>query len=345
MYRALCNILNYLNAMKTLFAVILICLFVQPVPARTVLTERVPVKEGQTLKMNLPTGATVNISTWQEATVEASLQVLECTGGDCEISLKGTARGAEIHSAFRSARRAHMTSTDIRIDVMVPEKFNVEITSSGGSVSVSGLQGSLQGSTAGGGLNLSGLDGQVRFSTAGGSVEVMNCTLEATISSAGGSIKISDSSIDGGINTGGGSVLVSNTTLNGGTNTGGGSITAEDIRGHYYAATGAGNVTVSLSKATAMEELELRLGTGAGKVSLMLPKGMDPEISVELAYTNNREACDILSDFDLDIEKTTEWDDSKGTPRKYVYGKSLSGSPMQSIRIKNTNGDVEIRRY
>lgn len=331
--------------MKTIFAVILICLFVQPVPARTALTERVPVEEGQTLKMSLPTGATVNISTWQEAAVEASLQVLECTGGDCEISLKGTARGAEIRSAFRSARRAHMTSTTIRIDVKVPERFDVEITSSGGSVSVSGLQGSLQGSTAGGGLTISGLEGHVRFSTGGGSVQVFNSKLEATIRTGGGDIKVSDSTIDGGINTGGGSVLVSNATLNGGTNTGGGSISAEEISGNYYAATGAGDITVSLSKEMAMEELELRLGTGSGKVSLMLPEGMDPGISVELAYTSNKEICDIMSDFDLEIEKTTEWDDSKGTPRKYVYGKSVTGSPLQNIRIKNTNGDVEIRRY
>ena len=342
-----------LNAMKTLVPVKAICLLTAlislmflPAFGKAELTERIPAQPGQTLKITLQTGATVNVKTWQENAIEARMEVIEVKGGDVELSLNATNAGGEIRSVFRSPRSSHTTRTNIVIDVLVPEMFNLEISSSGGKVSVEGLKGSLSGRTAGGQLLVSDMAGSVRFSTGGGGVNVVNCRLDASIRTGGGKIHVENSVIEGGINTGGGNVTVSNSTMNGGTNTGGGSITAENIQGSYFASTGAGNIRVVLAEATSNQDLEIRLGSGSGEVVVMVPEVMQPAISVELAYTNNyRRGADILSDFTLDIEATDEWDESKGTPRKYIYGTSPAGNEDQKIRIRNTNGNVVLKKY
>lgn len=332
--------------MKTIFSLAaMLCLLIQPALASRELTERIPVEPGQTLKVSLQTGGVVNVSTWNEDAIEARLQVLECTGGDVELALTATRDGGEIRSKFRSAKNSYMVRTRIVVDVIVPENFNLEISSTGGDVSVNGLMGGLTGRTAGGSLLVSDMQGNVRFSTGGGGVTVLNSHLTANIRSGGGKIQVENSMIDGGMNTGGGNVVVSNSRLNGGTNTGGGSITAENIQGRYYAATGAGDIRVILAEAAANNELNLRLGTGSGEVRVMVPDGIDPEISIELAYTGRNLGANILSDFDLEIEKTDEWDESKGTPRKYIYGRSGTGNPGQQIRIRNTDGDVVLKKY
>lgn len=324
----------------------MVCLLVQPAISSGSLTERIPVEPGQTLTVNLRTGASLNVKTWNEPAVEARMEVIECSGGDVEISLMASRNGAEIRSDFRSRRNGHMVRTNIVIDVMVPESFNLEVTSSGGTVQVDGLKGRLSGSTAGGSITISSMEGSVRFSSGGGGVSLLDSRLDANIRSGGGAIRVENSVIAGGINTGGGNISVKNSTLNGGTNTGGGSITADGIRGRYYAATGAGNIQVTVAEGSGMDEMNLRLGTGSGNVTVMVPKAMRPDISVELAYTqNHRNASDIMSDFDLDMAFTDEWDDSKGTPKKYVYGTSPEGNPGQQIRIRNTNGNVVLKKY
>ncbi len=333
-------------AMKTmLFLAAMFCLLIQPALSGAVLTERIPAEPGQTLKVSLQTGAIVNVRTWDENAIEATMRVLEATGGDVELTLTATRDGGEIKSSFRSPRNGHMVRTRIVVDVIVPENFNLEISSTGGDVSVDGLMGGLTGRTAGGSLLVSDMQGNVRFSTGGGGVTVLNSLLTANIRSGGGKIQVEDSMIDGGMNTGGGDVVVSNSRLNGGTNTGGGSITAENIQGRYYAATGAGDIRVSLAETSANDELSLRLGTGSGEVMVMVPKSYDPEIYVELAYTSRNLDANILSDFDLEVEKTNEWDESKGTPRKYIYGVSAGSMPGQQIRIRNTNGNVVLKKY
>jgi hypothetical protein len=332
--------------MKTMLSLAaMFCLLIQPALASTELTERIPAEPGQTLKVSLQTGGVVNVSTWNEGTIEAKMQVLECTGGDVELALNATREGGEIRSIFRSAKNSSMVRTRIVIDVVVPEYFNVEISSTGGDVSVNGLMGELTGRTAGGCLLISDMQGNVRFSTGGGGVTVLNSQLNANFRAGGGQILVENSVIDGGLNTGGGNVIVNNSTLNGGTNTGGGSITAEGIQGNYYARTGAGDIRVVLAEASAENDLNLRLGTGYGEVMVLIPNGVDPEISIELAYTGRNLGANILSDFDLEIERTEEWDETKGTPRKYIYGKSGTGNPGQQIRIRNTNGDVVLKKY
>jgi hypothetical protein len=332
--------------MKTmLFLAAILCLLIQPALASTELTERIPAEPGQTLKVSLQTGATVNVRTWSENAIEARMQVLEATGGDVQLTLSATSDGGEIRSSFRSPRNGHMVRTRIVIDVMVPKVFNLEISSSGGVFNVAGLRGSLNGRSSGGTLVVSDMQGDVNFHTGGGGVTILNSRLNTSISAGGGQIHVDNSVIDGGISTGGGSIMVSNSTVNGGTKTGGGDITADGIRGNFSAGTGAGNIRVTLAETGASNDLNLSLGTGSGEVRVMVPKGIDPEIFVELAYTMRKMGADIMSDFALEIEKTKEWDDSKGTPRKYIYGKTAGNNPAQQIRIRNTNGNVVLKKY
>ena len=51
-----------------------------------------------------------------------------------------------------------------------------------------------------------------------------------------------------------------------------------------------------------------------------------------------------LLDFDLKEERTKDWDDEDGTPRKYIYGKGQIGGGKNRIRIETINGNVYLKK-
>ena len=69
------------------------------------------------------------------------------------------------------------------------------------------------------------------------------------------------------------------------------------------------------------------------------------DLDVELGVTNNaKRDYTIHSDFDIEVETSDNWDYSKGSPRKFVYGTASIGGGANQIKIRTTNGNLEIRR-
>jgi hypothetical protein len=79
-----------------------------------------------------------------------------------------------------------------------------------------------------------------------------------------------------------------------------------------------------------------------------LPADIDADFELEAAYTKNFRGgkTKIESDFPLERSETTEWDDSEGTPRKFVRARGTvgSGAHRGRIRIVIVNGDITIRK-
>ncbi|HMA76600.1 MAG TPA: hypothetical protein VKO43_04795, partial [Candidatus Krumholzibacteriaceae bacterium] len=58
---------------------------------------------------------------------------------------------------------------------------------------------------------------------------------------------------------------------------------------------------------------------------------------------NCRKKCEIISDFDMEIEETEEWQTKWFQKRKYIYGKGEIGGGKNLIKIRTKNGIVRIK--
>ncbi len=126
--------------------------------------------------------------------------------------------------------------------------------------------------------------------------------------------------------------------------TGGGDIEIGPVAGSVRAGTGAGKVRVTLVDAQGAEQsVEIRSGTG--QVIVELPANFNGKIELETAYTRAfGRATRIESPWDLEREETTAWESNRGTPRRFVRARGVTGSGGGIVRVNTVNGDIILRR-
>lgn len=163
------------------------------------------------------------------------------------------------------------------------------------------------------------------------------------MSKAGGSIEVSEAPNGAQLRTGGGHVWVGSANGSLSVSTGGGDIDLPRVSGSVSASTGAGDVTITVVDAGNPEH-SVDVFTGRGRVVLELPSNLDARFELETAYTESRQRTKIESDFSLQASETSEWDDSQGTPRKFVRAVGSVGNGRGLIRIRIVNGDIIVRR-
>jgi beta-lactamase regulating signal transducer with metallopeptidase domain len=164
-----------------------------------------------------------------------------------------------------------------------------------------------------------------------------------SMSKAGGAIEVTEAPNGASLNTGGGNIWVGQSNGFLGVSTGGGDIDLPRVGGSVKATTGAGDVTITVVDAGNPEH-SVDVFTGRGRVVLELPSNLDARFELETAYTESRGRTQIDSDFSLQTSETAEWDDSQGTPRKFVRAQGSVGNGRGLIRIRVVNGDIIIRR-
>ena len=100
-------------------------------------------------------------------------------------------------------------SSSVRFIIKVPEQYNVDLSTGGGSIELSNLKGSVDARTSGGSINLGRIDGDVEAKTSGGSIHVDEVLGNINAHTSGGSIKAKISTQptkDSRLTTSGGSV-------------------------------------------------------------------------------------------------------------------------------------------
>jgi len=164
------------------------------------------------------------------------------------------------------------------------------------------------------------------------------------MSKAGGDVRIGDAPHGATITTGGGDIHVGRAAGRVEVNTGGGDITLGPVAGSVRAGTGAGDVHVTLSRAGG-EKQAVDVTSGTGDVVIELPENPDVRLDLETAYTSSfRRPARIVSDWPLERDPVTGWDDRHGTSRRYVRAHGSIGGGRGLVRIHTVNGDIEIRK-
>jgi DUF4097 and DUF4098 domain-containing protein YvlB len=403
----------------TIFLVIFACSQVVSTAevARTIERE-LKVEPGGALKLDIETGSDVTVIGWDKNVVRVFVQLEGEDIDDFEIEFDESSGGLEIETKFKGSGDRHCR---VSMEIMVPERFDINLGSMGGDLTIENVEGTFEGKTLGGDIELLSLKGEVRLVTYGGDIEVEKSELDGRVKTLGGDISITDvkgdikgkslggsvkydnvssggkskdisiSSMGGDLDidysgknvtaktfggdvdvgrseevhvtTFGGDISVDEAprgakvkTMGGDINirsagtyaeakTMGGDITIDAIDGWVEASTMGGDVTVTMVGDPSKGERRVELKSVGGDIELTVPDGLSMAFDIELAITKGaKEEYRIISDFDMNIEKSDKWVRKWGQKRKYIYGAGEVGGGEHRIKLRTTNGNITIRK-
>ena len=177
---------------------------------------------------------------------------------DFEISFNQSGSDVEVRAEYdRRARnlwRSFGKYVRVAFKVRVPARYNADLKTSGGSISVDDLEGEVKSRTSGGSLDFGAIEGTVYGRTSGGSISVDRCT----------------GSVD--VNTSGGGITVGKVKGNVKANTSGGTIRIDEVQGSVAAATSGGSVSAAISE---QPEQDCSLKTSGGSITVYLPENVN----------------------------------------------------------------------
>ncbi len=159
----------------------------------------------------------------------------------------------------------------VRFIITVPDVYNLDLNTSGGSISAAGVEGQILSKTSGGSLNFDDISGDIRGRTSGGSVKIGRVDGDTEVHTSGGSITIRQARGEVRADTSGGSITVDEVMGTIQAETSGGSIKATITRqpqGACHLKTSGGSVTVTLAEDIAVS-IDAR--TSGGRVHADLP--------------------------------------------------------------------------
>ena len=152
-------------------------------------------------------------------------------------------------------------------DFTVPRRFNLDMETKGGNVTVSNLDGELRASTAGGNIQTGDISGPVRVETAGGDINVGNIGRRLMAKTAGGSIRANDIKGDATLETSGGEITAGFIEGAVHAQTSGGDIGLRGATGPVSAQTAGGQIQIGQCGASIHAE------TAGGSIHLQGAKG------------------------------------------------------------------------
>lgn len=144
----------------------------------------------------------------------------------------------------------------------VPRQVSANLNTSGGSISLAGLEGEHDVKTSGGSLNFDEITGYTVAHTSGGSINISQYDGVMNGNTSGGSIRADNSKGELKLNTSGGSIVL------------------EDVSGSIDAHTSGGSIKAFVND---LDEY-LTLKTSGGSINAVIPEGM----GVDLDLTGNR---------------------------------------------------------
>jgi beta-lactamase regulating signal transducer with metallopeptidase domain len=152
----------------------------------------VPAQSAGTLILDLNTGGKVVITGWDkpQVLVRGSLGGRDWRQTNVELLVTPSEPGARLVSDYTGHSSTQSFSHVFEINV--PHNFNVRISSAGGSVSITGVDGTFTGHTGGGEIDIQKANGQADLNTGGGDIRVSNSRLNGTVSTGVGVVRIED---------------------------------------------------------------------------------------------------------------------------------------------------------
>lgn len=219
-------------------------------------------------------------------------------------------------------RARYGASFRVRFQISVPQRFQLDVETQGGDISVEApLQGSARLTTASGDVRTRDVSGPVRIETAGGSISVANIGGDLTARTAGGSIHVGDVKGDTILETSGGEIEIGVVAGTLKAETGGGDVVVGGAAGPVTAQTAGGQIQIGPAGGSVLAETaggSIRVQGARGRVVAETAGGSIDLLRVAGAVRASTAAGRILAEFN-------------GTPK--TFGPS---------RLETTMGDVYV---
>jgi Toastrack DUF4097 len=142
-------------------------------------------------------------------------------------------------SSARSSGRLWVT---LKLDI--PKNNGLDVTTGGGNIDASEIDGRVSLSTAGGNITAGNIGGPAHLETGGGNISAKSVAGELTADTGGGHITIGTVAGNATLHTSGGHIRVTSIQGTAHLDTGGGNITLEHSGGELTAETGGGEIEV-----------------------------------------------------------------------------------------------------
>lgn len=156
----------------------------------TVFERDITVRPGQTLALDLRTGGTVEITSWDEDVVRVRSRLAGRDWRASAVDVQHTADGVRVVAWQTDERSSQATSHSF--DIRVPRRFNVQLASAGGGITIHNVAGTFRGETPTGNIMLTELTGDADLTTGSGGVRVASSVLSGTVTSRTGSVIMTD---------------------------------------------------------------------------------------------------------------------------------------------------------
>ncbi|MGH7561224.1 MAG: M56 family metallopeptidase [Gemmatimonadales bacterium] len=325
-------------------------------PADTTLEQSYPARPGETLTLDLETGGSVRIEGWDEPTVRIRVRVGGMSWRQTTVEIAHRGPGIHLVTSLVGPRGTFSTtSTSRHFDIRVPRRYDLRIESSGGDLTILGVEGTFSGHTGGGAITIRNAKGSATLRTGGGEVEVSDSELEGRVTTGGGIVRVSRVSGNFRGSSGSGPVIRVGDNENEKGDLRGVVVEKDGRKFAVNEIRGADRGTLHIEKAGGGIDLdrapngaqvrtgggEIRIGEGAG---LVRARGFDGRFDLETAYTRSHGGTRIVSDWELYVSETQEWDSSQGTPRRYVRATGRAGNGSGHILVRLVNGNITVRR-
>lgn len=242
--------------------------------------QRFDVSPGQKLEIELETGGSIRITGGDANAVVVKSTPKGKASGEAAVSVEKTSRGVSIEA--EAGGRRGLWGGGVDLDITVPRRFNVEFETSGGGITIQGVEGEIEGSTMGGALDLKNLKGEVKMSTMGGAITLTDSEVDGELSTMGGRVLFRNVKGDVKGSSMGGDVVYDNVTRADGDtskkpvviSTMGGDISVESAPAGADVSTMGGDIEVASAagrvKANTMGgDIEIRSLDGGGVVTTM----------------------------------------------------------------------------
>ena len=278
-------VIEIASLLVMLTLIVLVVCFPASAAAATGIEKRFDVGPGGRLEVESQ-GAAVTVSTHDSGGV----RVVVTRGTDDEAAIRRdyrvdiTQNGSVVRVELERLHPWRFFDFEFQgpeIDVELPRRFDTQIATSGGSVSIEDLDGKVDAKTSGGSISLAAIGGPVAANTSGGSIKLRSSEADADLRTSGGSIVIGD--VDGRVraHTSGGSITIDRAGGSVDANTSGGSIEILEVRGSIVAETSGGSIRAYLSEPPSADS---SLRTSGGGITVTMADG----IGVDLDARANR---------------------------------------------------------
>ena len=230
------------------------------------------VKAGGKLVITTDQGS-IRVDSHSLEVVEVLLEVVGFEEDDLRTEFDQN--GADVRVDVDVKRHTSWGRRHLKFTVLVPASYNLDLNTSGGSISADNVSGTVDADTSGGSLDFKNIVGDIRAHTSGGSIDAKEIEGSVRVRTSGGSIDIEDVSGEVLADTSGGSVSVVNVGGDLEAETSGGSMRIEDIKGNTEASTSGGSIRARFAQQPAGD---VSLATSGGGIKVKL--GADVNMSL-----------------------------------------------------------------